>query len=225
MNKPVKELKILSGSTFEMVKKYKYLLILSCLFLMHIILFNVYMNRALSSNEFNRLSAYVRSKILSHYELTSGIKLTYRINGEDYKARAKNIYEIINIPLLQPEIDRLISKAYHCAFLSSCVYIFLLYFVFNRKKAAEIELKNREIKAKKNPLEPPVRNILAEKNSDKKFINKKSMNGKELKVDPEMPSAFPIIKPEIHKKPDSIIDKNINNDDDDNGLSEEDFLL
>jgi hypothetical protein len=40
-----------------------------------------------------------------------------------------------------------------------------------------------------------------------------------------MPSAFPIIKPEIHKKPDSIIDKNINNDDDDNGLSEEDFLL
>jgi hypothetical protein len=43
--------------------------------------------------------------------------------------------------------------------------------------------------------------------------------------DREISESRPIIQPEIHKKPDNPITKNIINDDEDDGFDEDDFLL
>ena len=106
-------------------------LIIVCLFLMHIALFFIYINISFSSNERHGLSVYFQAKILSHYEFTSNIKVKKNINGNEFVLGAKYMRDALNDPFIKPDIDSLINTTRHFFFISSSVYIFLLYFVFS----------------------------------------------------------------------------------------------
>ena len=221
MDQSVKDFGILSAATQETIKKYS--LVIFCLFLIHIALFSVYINRYFSDNERHTLRVYTQASVLSFSEFTSGIKLTHNINGKENIVSAKIIYEMFNNPYFKPEIDNLKSGTYYCIFLSSCVYILLLCFFFMREKTIETESqKNIELVAPKTPFEPSSENILAEKIEPRKAINENLINGKELKKNREAPTANPTSHSKISEKTDDPIDKNIVDDD---GFTEDDFLL
>ena len=200
----------------------KCFLIITCLFLMQIALFFIYINISFSSNERHSLSVYFQAEILSHYEFTSDIKVKKNINGKNFVLGAKYMRDALNDPFIKPDIDSLINTTRRFFFISSSVYIFFLYFVFTRNLTVKTEFKNRENEAQKIPFEPPTRNILAAKKSSKKSINENSLSGKALKNALEIPAADLIRQPEVREKSDSHIDKNIIADE---GLTEEDFLL
>ena len=220
MDQSVKDFGILSAATQETIKKYS--LVVFCLFLIHVALFSVYINRYFSENERHTVRVYIQANMLSFSELTSGIKLAYNINGKENIVSAKIIYEMFSNPYFKPEIDNLKSGIYYCIYLSSCVYILLLCFFVMKKKIVEPESQNRELESPKTPFEPPLENILAEKIEPRKAINEKPMCGKELNKDREAPTANPTSQPKISEKSDDPIDKNIVDDD---GFTEDDFLL
>lgn len=205
-----------------LTKIKKYFLIIFCLFLMHIALFFIYINIFFSSNERHSLSVYFKAKILSHYEFTSDIKVKKNINGKEFVLGAKYMRDALNDPFIKPDIDSLINTTRRFFFISSSVYIFLLYFVFTRHLTVKTEFKSSELDAPKISFEPPAQNILAEKNSSKKSINENSLSGKALKNALENPAVDLIRQSEVREKSDSHIDKNIIADE---GLTEEDFLL
>ena len=81
--------------------KFKMYFFIFCgLFLIHMALLFISVGVSFSNYERNNLSAYTKAKALSYLRLTSDIKLTYQIDGNEYILTAKGMYNVFNLPAI-----------------------------------------------------------------------------------------------------------------------------